>query len=247
MSEKITIFKEVFNYYYDGEITKEQFADLMLLHYQVMWGDGVDIKDIQDKEVRMIWRTLQHTVKKSAKNAKDYDKRKQNKENENKPVLTPQINEDDNLYQPEADMPSNGLKTAKNEEFEKDLKQTVIETSKNNDNMGNFSGYIINNNQIEKVQETTNVTSNESSNIELGMNDKIQDWLNADDNNIKLYNRLIETIANYKLNPDSITYNSKEMAMNRIGCICNEIDLNYDEFIDYINEDVEYIVSTTAA
>ena len=118
MSEKITIFKEVFDYYYDGEINKEQFADLMLLHYQVMWGNGVEVKEIEDKDVRMIWRTLQHTVKKSAKNAKDYDKRKQNKETENKPVLTPQNNEDDNLYQPIEESSLNSLKTPVNTEFD---------------------------------------------------------------------------------------------------------------------------------
>lgn len=141
MSKKITIFKEVYDYYYDGELTKEQFADLMLLHYQVMWGNGVEVNDIQDKEVRMIWRTLQHTVKKSAKNAKDYDKRKENAENENKADLSPSNESDDNLYQPEDENQNTGLKTAKNEVIEN------IETTEqiiDDDNMGNLTNIRLN-------------------------------------------------------------------------------------------------------
>lgn len=126
MSKKITIFKEVYDYYYKGELTKEQFADLMLLHYQVMWGNGVEAEDIQDKEVRIIWRTLQHTVKKSAKNAKDYDKRKENAETENKANLSPLNDSDDKIYHPEIESVSNGLKTDKNEEL-KDNKEKDIE------------------------------------------------------------------------------------------------------------------------
>lgn len=79
MTDKITIFKEVFDYYYDGEITKEQLADLLLMHYETRWGDGVDAKEIEDKDLRMIWRTLQHSVIKSTKNAKQYEKQQNKK------------------------------------------------------------------------------------------------------------------------------------------------------------------------
>lgn len=78
-SDKITIFKEVFDYYYDGDLTKEQLADLLLLHYETKWGDGVDVNSIDDKEVKVIWKTLRHTVVKSVKNAKEYENRKNNK------------------------------------------------------------------------------------------------------------------------------------------------------------------------
>jgi hypothetical protein len=76
---KITVFKEVFDYYYDGDITKEQLADLLLMHYQTKWGDGVNVNDIEDKDLKMIWKTLRHTVKKSAQNAKDYQDRQKAK------------------------------------------------------------------------------------------------------------------------------------------------------------------------
>lgn len=127
MVDKITIFKEVFDYYYDGEITKEQLADLLLMHYETRWGNGVDVKEIEDKDLRMIWRTLQHSVIKSTKNAKQYE-RQQNKKSalqdtvgtefdipkseiENKPVLDAQIVQDDNQYQPTEEKPTEELKT----------------------------------------------------------------------------------------------------------------------------------------
>lgn len=116
MAEKITIFKEVFDSYYDGELTKEQFADLMLLHYQVMWGDGVELEDIKDNDIKKIWRYLQHTVKKSAKNARDYQKRKI----ENKPNLSPSNSPNDNLCQPEVESGSNSPKTSNTEICETD-------------------------------------------------------------------------------------------------------------------------------
>lgn len=113
-SEKITIFKEVFNYYYDGDITKEQLADLLLLHYETRWGDGVEVKDIQDKDVRMIWRTLQHTVAKSVRNAKDYENRKSNKTNDLKPS-EPVVEQ---IPQPVENKPVESLKMANNDNRE---------------------------------------------------------------------------------------------------------------------------------
>ena len=126
MVEKITIFKEVFDSYYDGELTKEQFADLMLLHYQVMWGNGVELEDIKDNDIKKIWRYLQHTVKKSAKNARDYQKRK---ENENKADLSPSNEPDDNLHQPEVESASESLKTSntKVSEIEEGLDKFLTE------------------------------------------------------------------------------------------------------------------------
>lgn len=70
------IFKDTFEYLMSGEITNEQFAELMKLVYQLRWGDGVDESLIKDKEVRLIWRTLKHTVQKSKTNAKQYQKNK---------------------------------------------------------------------------------------------------------------------------------------------------------------------------
>lgn len=155
MADKITIFKEVFDYYYDGEITKEQLADLLLMHYETRWGNGVDVKEIEDKDLRMIWRTLQHSVIKSTKNAKQYEKQQNkksalqntvgdefnipqvannipsNEETENKPVLAPQIPQDDNQCQEDVESGLNSLKMGNNE---------IVEDNKENniEDMGNL-------------------------------------------------------------------------------------------------------------
>ena len=70
----IMIFKDTFEYLMDGDLTGEQFAELMRLIYQLRWGDGVDDSKIEDKDVKLIWRTLKHTVQKSKTNAKQYQK-----------------------------------------------------------------------------------------------------------------------------------------------------------------------------
>jgi len=142
MADKITIFKEVFDYYYDGEITKEQLADLLLMHYETRWGNGVDIKEIEDKDLRKIWRILQYSVIKSTKNAKQYEKQQNKKsvlqevtstefdipknpdnlENEIKEILSPSNGEDIDQPQPPRDNATESLKTPQNEGFEELLK-----------------------------------------------------------------------------------------------------------------------------
>lgn len=146
MAEKITIFKEVFDYYYDGEITKEQLADLLLMHYETRWGNGVDIKEIKDKDLRKIWRILQYSVIKSTKNAKQYEKQQnkksalqevketefdlpktgENDKNENKADLSPSKPSVDAEYHQQVEMLSNGLKTGKEEVFDT-LKENIFE------------------------------------------------------------------------------------------------------------------------
>lgn len=146
MADKITIFKEVFDYYYDGEITKEQLADLLLMHYETRWGNGVDIKEIKDKDLRKIWRILQYSVIKSTKNAKQYEKQQnkksalqevketefdlpkteENVENENKADLSPSKPSVDAEYHQQVEMPSNGLKMGE-EKILDTLKEYIFE------------------------------------------------------------------------------------------------------------------------
>ena len=166
MTDKITIFKEVFDYYYDGEITKEQLADLLLMHYETRWGNGVDVKEIEDKDLRMIWRTLQHSVIKSTKNAKQYEKQQNkksalqdtvgtefnitpvtnnipsNEETENKTILDTQITQDDNQYQEEVESGLNSLKMGNNGVIEDNtyMEQNIEDNNKEKDieDMGNL-------------------------------------------------------------------------------------------------------------
>ena len=77
-SEGIMIFKDTLEYLMDDYLTAEQFAELMKLIYQTRWGDGVDEKSIADKEVRLVWKTLKHSVLKSARNARHHSKGKNN-------------------------------------------------------------------------------------------------------------------------------------------------------------------------
>lgn len=124
-SEGILIFKDTMEYLVDGILTAEQYAELTRMIYATRWGDGVNEKEIKDKLLLGIWKTLKHTIKKSARNAR-YRENNQNKKsvlqeeykNENKAILTPQNNEDDNLYQPIEESGLNSLKMPVNTEFD---------------------------------------------------------------------------------------------------------------------------------
>ena len=211
MTDKITIFKEVFDYYYDGEITKEQLADLLLMHYETRWGNGVDVKEIEDKDLRMIWRTLQHSVIKSTKNAKQYEKQQNkktalqdtvgtefditpvtnnipsNEEIENKPILSPQIIQDDNQYQPEVESGLNSLKMGKNE-----VKQNIP--------------------IVEEKPEVKIVANNQNYDVE-----RVQELINTNDDFYTAYSRYINASIDYINDPKGrCTATSKEMAKVRL-------------------------------
>ena len=72
----ITMFKETFEYLINGDLTKDQFGELAILIYNTKWGDGTYEENITDRDVRLIWKTLRHSVKKSASNSKNYEERK---------------------------------------------------------------------------------------------------------------------------------------------------------------------------
>lgn len=130
-SEGIMIFKDTMEYLINGEINEMQYAYLTKLIYETRWGNGVDDNTIEDRDVRMIWKTLKHSVKKSKTNAEQYAKNR--KKAPNKPEKTT----DDIVIPQEEESASEALKQG---EFD-----NVIEEFENNkDDMGNYIGYIPN-------------------------------------------------------------------------------------------------------
>lgn len=76
-NEGIIIFKDTFEYYKEGELNAKQFSELMMLIYSTRWEDKViEDKDIKDTKIRLIWKTLKHSVIKS-KNNSNNNKKKQ--------------------------------------------------------------------------------------------------------------------------------------------------------------------------
>lgn len=230
MTDKITIFKEVFDYYYDGEITKEQLADLLLMHYETRWGNGVDVKEIEDKDLRMIWRTLQHSVIKSTKNAKQYEKQQNKKsaiqdtvgtefdipkpEIENKPILAPQIIQDDNQYQQEVESGSNSLKVGKNE-----VKQNIA---------------IVEEKPIIKIAANKQFTPAE----------RVQELINTDDDFYTAYSRYINASISYINNPNgNCSASSKEMAKVRLEEQLDKHHIIFNkDIMEMINRDINEII-----
>ena len=234
MTDKITIFKEVFDYYYDGEITKEQLADLLLMHYETRWGNGVDVKEIEDKDLRMIWRTLQHSVIKSTKNAKQYEKQQNkksalqdtvgtefnitpvnnnipsNEEIENKPILSPQIIQDDNQYQPKVESGLNSLKMGNNK-MEED------------------------NTYMEEKQVVKVAANKQGSDAEL-----VQELINTDDDFYTAYVRYIKASIEYINNPNGMcTATSKEMAKVRLQAQLDKHHITFNkDILEMINRDI---------
>lgn len=238
MADKITIFKEVFDYYYYGEITKEQLADLLLMHYETRWGNGVDVKEIEDKDLRMIWRTLQHSVIKSTKNAKQYEKQQNkksvlqdtvgtefnitqvnnipcDKETENKPILSPQITQHDNQYQPKVESGLNSLKMDNNKMIE-------------------------DNTYMEEKPVVKVAANKHNSDVE-----RLQDVINTDNDFYSIYGNCVKAVADYKINSgDTIKANTKEMAMEKLKQLFHSYQIPYNkETHNFFLDDVNYSIS----
>lgn len=240
MADKITIFKEVFDYYYDGEITKEQLADLLLMHYETRWGNGVDIKEIKDKDLRKIWRILQYSVIKSTKNAKQYEKQQNKKsalqevketefdlpktddnvENENKADLSPSKPSVDAEYHQQVEMPSNGLKTGKEEILEEDiiniLNDNNIMSNPTNVRIDKETGKYFTDEKVKEIREKVEKSNNKplpvvEDNIPLwedylkSISSKLRDIINDLNSNSRL-RRTIQAPTNLK-----------ELLNNRVG------------------------------
>lgn len=136
-SEGIMIFKDTMEYLINGEINEMQYAYLTKLIYETRWGNGVDESTIEDRDVRMIWKTLKHSIRKSKDNAKQYAKAKLKKEAEispNKPDLNPNNTE---VPQEEENAPEALI------QGEFDNIEDGVYNEELNDDMGKFIGYVV--------------------------------------------------------------------------------------------------------
>ena len=258
-SEGILIFKDTMEYLVDGILTAEQYAELTRMIYATRWGDGVNEKEIKDKLLLGIWKTLKHTIKKSARNARyrennqnkksalqevistefDLPKTEDNIENENKADLSHQIVQDNISTHQEQDMQPESLKIALNEKIE----DNNIE---DNEDMGNLTNIVYDsttgrfqftNEQKEKVKRNLiKVAASKQS----SKNEQVQELINNDDELCKYYRRYIQAIIAHEEKPTEVTANTKELAKERVRLTLEKYNIDLNEIKDFINDDIEY-------
>lgn len=91
----MVFFEEYFEYMDD--MTPEQFYQFMGLIRDLRYkGIDTEAKDIEDKDVRLAWRAVRPSVKKSLQNAKDYKKKQ--KQAETTPNYEDKIEEAKQFY-----------------------------------------------------------------------------------------------------------------------------------------------------
>lgn len=237
-SEGILIFKDTMEYLIDGILTAEQYAELTRMIYATRWGDGVNEKEITDKLLLGIWKTLKHTIKKSARNARYRENNTSkksalqdtvgtefnitpvnnipcNKEIENKPILNPQITQDDNQYQPKVESGLNSLKIGNNE--------------------------VVEDNTYMEEKPVVKVAANKhNSDVE-----RLQDIINTDNDFYSIYGNCVKAVADYKINSgDTIKANTKEMAMEKLKQLFHSYQIPYNkETHNFFLDDVDYSIS----
>lgn len=79
----IMVFKSTFDYLIQGDLSNDDFCTLMKCIYDARWnGVSANEEDLPIL-VRVIWRSLKHSVRKSVRNADNYQNRQKSKEVEN--------------------------------------------------------------------------------------------------------------------------------------------------------------------
>lgn len=175
----IMIFKDIFEYYKDGDLNNEGFCELMMLIYETKWGTEPDINNIQNKMCKTIWKGLRYSIKKSVRNARyqnnktlqevketefDLPKTDDNVENENKADLSPSKPSMDAEYHQQVEMPSNGLKTGKEEILEEDiiniLNDNNIMSNPTNVRIDKETGKYYTDEKIKEIREKVEKSNN---------------------------------------------------------------------------------------
>lgn len=75
----LMIFKDTFEYLIDGDMSDTEFCTLMRCVYNLRENGELPNEDELPKTVRLVWKTLKHSVSKSKTNQKYYDKKKNKK------------------------------------------------------------------------------------------------------------------------------------------------------------------------
>lgn len=75
----LMIFKDTFEYLINGDMSNDEFCTLIRCVYNLRENGELPNEDELPKTVRLVWKTLKHSVSKSATNKKYYNKQKKNK------------------------------------------------------------------------------------------------------------------------------------------------------------------------
>lgn len=119
----LMIFKDTFEYLVDGDMTDGEFCTLMRCIYNLRENGELPDETKLTKNVKLVWKTLKHSITKSVTNAKYYDKKKSKKKTIKK--STKEETSDNNYYCPWTDDDeSQPINLSKEERY-------VIETMKN--------------------------------------------------------------------------------------------------------------------
>ena len=72
----LMIFKDTFDYLIDGDMTDTEFCILMRCIYNLRQNGELPNEEELPKAVKLVWKTLKHSISKSATNSKYYNNKK---------------------------------------------------------------------------------------------------------------------------------------------------------------------------
>lgn len=74
----IMVFKSTFDYLIQGDLSNDDFCVLMRCIYDARWNGVFANEEDLPFVVRVIWRSLKHSIRKSIRNADNYKSKKAN-------------------------------------------------------------------------------------------------------------------------------------------------------------------------
>lgn len=227
-NEGIMMFKDTMEYLIDGLISAEQYAELTRMIYATRWGDGIDDSEIEDKMLLLIWKTLKHSIQKSVRNAKHYEKKMNGKQSSNalnKVQETefdlPPVEEIPCKEEPENKAGLSQLNTKNGNLYHEEIK--VAETG--------IKSLLNDNVDIEKRPVIKVAASLQVPQVD------VQELLNDDDELCADYVRYIKKTIEHEDNPTSTSYNTMDMAKVRLEETLKKYNIKLSSIKDFINND----------
>lgn len=196
--------------------------------------EDVNPKTIENIKVQMAWNLIRPSIKKSNRDQR-YNETKRNKALQE-------------VSSTEFDIPNN-TEDKIEDNIEDEIKAIL---SPSNDKEVEQPQSIVDNAseslKIAKNEVKQNIPLRIAASEDIRPTEKLQELINTDDNFCTIYNRCINYIADYKLNPgDFVKSNSKNMAFSRLERLFEESGIPFNsDTKNFINNDVDAKMNSLA-
>lgn len=135
----LMIFKDTFEYLMDGDMSNDEFCTLMRCIYNLRENGELPDEEELPKTVKLVWKTLKHSISKSATNARYYKTKKEQKPKKGERIFK-NANSNNDYFCPWTDEETGKIYTPTDQAYTSDL---TVDPILEEEQSGNLNDYIL--------------------------------------------------------------------------------------------------------